>query len=430
MRILIDNSGYDLKNMGDVAMLQIAVERFHELLPGWQIDVITQSPDLLARYCPRTNVAEVDLMGRRAFHSWKILGRLHASSVSPVRTSAVAIERWLRSGPPSATARRLALRFAHSGFPREAVRKFAAQMEKVDAIAASGGGFVTDAFSEHAQNVLDLMATGQARGIPTAMFGQGLGPIEEPALLNAARTIGNVDLVALREGRTGPKLLDKLGLPHSKLRVTGDDAIESAYRCRPEELGGCLGVNLRLSSYSGVLPDTARSVFVLLNEIALQVRTTVVPVPISFYDGESDVDRVLEFADVSEHEAAVAKAIETPDAVARQAGRCRVVVTGSYHAGVFALSQGISVVGVAATSYYADKFYGLQEQFPDGCATVTLNRSGALEQLRQTVMERWDEAPQARDKLLASASSQIAASRSAYQEWCRSILERMANAAA
>ena len=43
----------------------------------------------------------------------------------------------------------------------------------------------------------------------------------------------------------------------------------------------------------------------------------------------------------------------TIDDVLTAIADCRVVVTGSYHAAVFALSMGVPAVGLAASRYYA-----------------------------------------------------------------------------
>jgi polysaccharide pyruvyl transferase WcaK-like protein len=64
--------------------------------------------------------------------------------------------------------------------------------------------------------------------------------------------------------------------------------------------------------------------------------------------------------------------------------RCRVVVTGSYHAGVFALAQGIPVVATAASRYYHDKFSGLADLFGGGGDIVDVgspNARAAIEAL-------------------------------------------------
>ena len=70
----------------------------------------------------------------------------------------------------------------------------------------------------------------------------------------------------------------------------------------------------------------------------------------------------------------------TIDDVLTAIADCRVVVTGSYHAAVFALSMGVPAVGLAASRYYVDKFKGLADQFGPGCEvvrTVTATRAPA-----------------------------------------------------
>ena len=52
MRILVDQSGYDLLNIGDVAMLQSCVTRLRRQWPQSEIMVIAHDPALLAAYCP------------------------------------------------------------------------------------------------------------------------------------------------------------------------------------------------------------------------------------------------------------------------------------------------------------------------------------------------------------------------------------------
>jgi colanic acid/amylovoran biosynthesis protein len=54
MRILVDQSGYDLLNIGDVAMLQSCVTRLRRLWPDAEIMVVCHSPERLASYCPGT----------------------------------------------------------------------------------------------------------------------------------------------------------------------------------------------------------------------------------------------------------------------------------------------------------------------------------------------------------------------------------------
>ena len=52
MRVLVDQSGYDLLNVGDVAMLEVCVARLRTLWPQAAIAVISHDADRLAEYCP------------------------------------------------------------------------------------------------------------------------------------------------------------------------------------------------------------------------------------------------------------------------------------------------------------------------------------------------------------------------------------------
>jgi colanic acid/amylovoran biosynthesis protein len=110
-----------------------------------------------------------------------------------------------------------------------------------------------------------------------------------------------------------------------------------------------------------------------------------------------------------------ALAIRTPLDLVRQIRRCRVVVTGSYHAGVFALANGIPTIGLARSDYYVDKFLGLADMFRVGCEMVSLDREDAAETVRATLRRMWEDAPAIRPTILASAEAQIAAGHAAYR---------------
>ena len=73
-----------------------------------------------------------------------------------------------------------------------------------------------------------------------------------------------------------------------------------------------------------------------------------------------------------------------PAEVMREISKCRLVITGSYHAGVFALAMGIPVIALIASEYYVDKFYGLQMQFGNGLEMVDLSRADAAANAGET----------------------------------------------
>jgi colanic acid/amylovoran biosynthesis protein len=93
---------------------------------------------------------------------------------------------------------------------------------------------------------------------------------------------------------------------------------------------------------------------------------------------------------------------------------CRVVVTGSYHAGVFALSCGVPAIGIAKSQYYVEKFCGLAAQFGPGCEVATLDDPDFERVLREKIDRLWTAAAQLRPGLLQAAARQIALGRAAY----------------
>ena len=76
IQIFVDNSGYHLLNMGDVAMLQAALTRLRRLWPQADVHIITIAPERLARYCPQAQ--PLSTSGRLPWlYPWNILGASH-----------------------------------------------------------------------------------------------------------------------------------------------------------------------------------------------------------------------------------------------------------------------------------------------------------------------------------------------------------------
>ena len=97
-----------------------------------------------------------------------------------------------------------------------------------------------------------------------------------------------------------------------------------------------------------------------------------------------------------------------PRKLAARVSDCRVMVTGAYHLAVFALSQGIPVVGLTTSVYYDDKFLGLADMFETGFELVDLRDSDLEQVLGTAIRSAWKLAPELRDSLQARARAQIA----------------------
>jgi colanic acid/amylovoran biosynthesis protein len=141
----------------------------------------------------------------------------------------------------------------------------------------------------------------------------------------------------------------------------------------------------------------------------------LIPVPIARLDRESDARSIRQILAGYDDGSDGGQNLGSPLKVIKQVARCRVVVTGSYHAGVFALSQGIPVVGLVKSPYYADKFLGLADQFGAGCQVIFLDEEQFREKLAEAIDTAWRAAEHVRLPLLEAAKRQIEVGWDAYR---------------
>jgi len=89
-------------------------------------------------------------------------------------------------------------------------------------------------------------------------------------------------------------------------------------------------------------------------------------------------------------------------------------VTGSYHAAVFALAQGVPAVAIVGSRCYRDKFSGLTDLFAGGCEMVDIGTPNLCEALADKVERAWVDAERWREPLLRAARMQIERGKAAY----------------
>ncbi len=293
-------------------------------------------------------------------------------------------------------------------------------IHSADLVVASGGGYITDVFKQHAVSAIDTLGLATRLGKPTVMLGHGLGPLQDKELLAKARAVfPSVNLITLREQRAGVPLLNSIGVSQNCVMTTGDDAIELAYTARNTALGNGIGVNLRVAQYSGVNSSLLETIRLTLHNLAKKWDASLIPAPIDhlFYEGyaEPDSATIEKLIKGYNHTSDGGRSLDTPLKVIEQIGQCRVVVTGSYHAGVFALSQGIPAIGLAKSEYYADKFLGLAEQFGVGCEVIFLDDRELQRKLVDSIDRAWQSAEQLRPQLLEAAKRQVELGHTAYK---------------
>jgi polysaccharide pyruvyl transferase WcaK-like protein len=404
MRVLIEGTSNYL-NMGDVAMLQVAVRRLRSNWPQARILTITSNPELLQVHCPGVEPlfeSERDLW----FHS----------PVAPKDALLEALQR--RRRWPLLYGRMLMRGLKEDPLARELLQYFLRTLRGIDLFVIAGMGSFSSVFVPDVVKIMQTIPVVKAMGARVVAFGQGIGPIDESSILwdVAARTLPLLDFIALRECRSGPSLLGKLGVNSERVSVTGDEAIEMAYH---EDTTGpvsnLLGVSLRVAEYSGTSLEDARRLGEIIGTCARALGADVVGVPTCFGTEESDLEALATmFPDQRTTPASVAET--TPQTAVQTIGRTRVVVTGAYHAGVFALSQGIPVVGLTKSEYYRDKFLGLVAKFGPGCDVIDLTGGDVTARIHRSIRRFWENPRLHRDSLLNAAREQISASQRAWAE--------------
>lgn len=431
LRVLVENSEYWLRNNGDLAMLTVTLDRLRQRLPDARIAVLTDSPCLLRAYFPHAEGISVFDEDPWAPPTWleRLSGRLGPRIVGPValarlrlRVRRKQLPGRLRSGRrkllrlvlrrpvpavvPAGEAAPLPTGPLHPGS--------AAAAAQSSLVVALGGGYLTDADRTQAVRVLNLMEHAADAGVPVAFVGQGLGPLDDPQLqARAAQVLPKADLIALREDRQGPRILDRAGVAGERVLVTGDDAIELAYHARSDEIGSDLGFCLRVAGYAPVPSRVVELVGQAVRSAAAGHTAALVPLIIAEYrsqDRRSTLPLVRGYANVIAPQHRYVPSVE----IARRTARCRVVVTGAYHLAVFALSQGIPVVALTSTAYYDGKFLGLGAMFGTGLTMVRLDDPRLEQTLPMTIDQAWLSAPAVRQPLRARAREQIDASRAAF----------------
>ena len=284
MRILIDPSSVHCLNLGDVAMLQVTVKRFREFWPDAEIFVFNDAPELLDLYCPTAK--PVRPIGRQLYYGTAAhLTRLGRRFSMPALSELDVTwrHRW-----PKAVEKLVAWRTGDA--TASEVPDFLDLVRSCDLVVASGAGQITTSFGAHSTLILNTMEMAIRQGIPTAIFGQGIGPIDDACCCASvrAKVLPRVNQICIRETITSPPLLDALGVPRDHVIVTGDDAIDTVYSNRPSRLGNAIGVNLRISWYSDISDELLDTVRKPLQEAAREVGASLVEVPISRHPDEDD----------------------------------------------------------------------------------------------------------------------------------------------
>ena len=109
--------------------------------------------------------------------------------------------------------------------------------------------------------------------------------------------------------------------------------------------------------------------------------------------------------------------LTTPQDLIASTASCHTIVTGSYHAAVFGLAQGVPTVCVTKSSYYDGKFSGLHSLFPDACSVISLDLPDFADRLRVAIHQAWQLPAPVRAAARERAAELRDAGRAAYGQF-------------
>ncbi len=410
-RIFVEPGGYEPFNVGDEAMLDVAIARIRSQWPHAPITIHSLDANWVHRFDGALDV--LDPWGSRGWSVDALLIRPSGRIPPLVERALDASHRLRRSAP------RLVRIFAEAALrstrrrPR-LVSDYLGAVRGADLVIVTGAGALNDSFKRHAFVVLETLELAIEANAVTAVVGQGIGPITEPMLRKrAAAILPRVSFIALREKTGSLPLIESMGVPPERIAVTGDDAIAVAYAVRRDSLGSAIGVNLRASGYSGMGGTLVARIGSVVREAAHSHAAELLAVPISRHPEADDLRAVQPLLDGLTQVGTTAPS--SPGTLLSMLAGCRIIVAGSYHAAVLALSMGIPAVTIAASDYYQQKFRGLAGQFGPACRVEVASHPDFLSSLRTSIDDAWTTAHATRNHLLDAAAGQIELSKAAYR---------------
>ena len=423
-----------MRNKGNNALLQAAMEKLGKYWPNASYEVITLAPNLLRMYFPYAYPVSPDSLNRiqskfnkyqrftprpllwlifelreEIWHRWTMLKN---SLVN------LGIVCWVsgRFSKEKVFDTRNALKETDSSDINFKKQNLTEAISGFDLLVTTGGGYMCDSDKTLLLSVLNRLEAAIIRKIPTFMVGQGIGPLEDPELLSRAREIlPGVDFILYRNLRNGLPLLHSLGILPERIILTGDDAIEMTYRARSSSWGNGIGVSLRVAHYTQVEKQHIDNIRKVLHRAAKDHKSPLIAVPISSAHHESDITFIKQILAGYIDSSIGWRKLDPPLDTINRVRKCRVVVTGTYHGAIFALAQGIPVVGLAKSAEYFNKLSELSDEFGPGCQVLQLDDKCLAAKLKEAIDNYWSSAEMIRPSLLEAASRQIEWQNSAYQ---------------
>lgn len=389
-------------------MLQAACEEILSIQPKAKLRVFTHEPERLKQIC--TGVDPIAPTGQAAWLAAKCFPIPQSVLPTALREYVYKREKDHKFENPNKALVQIQQRSDFQIGHGPKIKAWLEAIEWADAVVATGGGYFTDDFGGHLEGILHTLRWARYKQRPTIFFGQGLGPLKGASLRHMAGVeLDAAQSVSLREKIHGLKLGNELGCDASKWKVTGDDAFALlASKNLHLGKGKAVGINLRVAAYSGV--DEAK--FASLSDSLEAARTECgehwMPLPVDLCPEQGDEPKTMSLLT----EGTISSDYKTPDVpddLIALASNCHIVITGSYHAAVFALAQGVPIIALAANAYYDSKFKGLASFFSEGIRIVNHTAPEFKTTLLDAVRIQW-QMPEDKRKTLIKESKLVAES--------------------
>lgn len=406
--VIIDQGGYHFRNLGDWAMLKVALQR---LVTVAEVNVVAAERDVAQGALDNASAIAI---GDRAsyFQPGSLFG--------PFGRRSKKLENLLLDSMNSMVIHAACFKSKLLGRNYRGMQEVFSKYSQSALCVSSGGGYLTDEFPEMVDAHYQHYKLAQKYNKPYYMMSQGIGPLEDSGNRAKVTEILNYALrINLRESGLSLETARSLGCSDEKIRVTGDDAVAFARPFAQASTGERLGLNVRVAWYSNISGMGKTLIAQGLKLFREGCKDAVIqPLPVSFYGDPpgNDYLSIYELCILSSWLPALDMELRTPEDLAVAVSHCRLVVTGSYHAAVFALAQGIPALCVASSPYYVGKFEGLRGMFGEGCVVWHLNDNSDASQLASLVGNLWANAANFRHDLLTAADRQVQLCDVAYQE--------------
>ncbi|PZH17565.1 hypothetical protein C1I97_04955 [Streptomyces sp. NTH33] len=267
--------------------------------------------------------------------------------------------------------------------PRESPAELTARREQLlaetDLVIATGGDLHTSDYGVSTPYLRALTAA-QQRDIPTAMIGQSIGPFDDPTDAEAWVTVAaRCRLLTVRESISHGYLVDGLGLPEHRVRLSSDpafllptatgertSAVLRPLGLTPEDSYVCLIPSQGITRFSGL--GEAQHAAALTRLATALVRTRKMPVVLVPHCHDSrrhNDDRILA-ARIAEA-AGMPQVMTLPGALTvcdykGVLSHAELVISERLHAAIGALSSGVPAIAIG----HSHKFNGvLAETYGD-----------------------------------------------------------------